>query len=91
MTDAVQSSTAPDADAVITTVRDRLARIVQDEIEQALGRLPDVSEADRLTIETLAHHIMDDLLESPLESLHDSDDAHRRDLAEAMRTLFELE
>lgn len=54
---------------VIKTLRSEVATIVEDELNQAINKMPDISEAELEVVKRMAHRIMNKLLHAPTANL----------------------
>lgn len=75
---------------LIKSLRDRALDVAHKEVERVLPRLQGASERDRQLVSQMAEAIVNKLLHTPQVALKAEAQAGRGDLAEAVRTLFEL-
>ena len=77
---------------VIDQLYKRYHQLAQEELARTLGKMPEVSEAEKSHLEDLARRIVNKLLHDPVQALRAADDAHSpvSQYVHAMERLFKL-
>ena len=75
----------------ISALRQRAERIRQAELQKALGRMGDLTERQRATLEALTSAIVNKLLHQPTTRLKAQSDGRSADRVRALRELFALD
>jgi glutamyl-tRNA reductase len=78
---------------LIDQLHRRWHAVAQEELQRALGKLPEISAEQRQHLEELSRRIVNKLLHEPMRQLHQSKDAHgaAAKYLHAMEKLFGLE
>lgn len=83
--DRMVASLQPSTAAEIASLRRNAEAIRRREVEDALARLPDLSDTDRAVVDKLASRLVNRFLHAPTEILRSSPQAVRSELVQGLR------
>lgn len=75
----------------IDALEAQLKRIAEAELQQALQRLPDLSDEGRLALKILTNRIVQQVLATPQTAIEIADNTRQQVLIDTLHSLFNLE